>query len=101
MTVRELMDELRDLDPDAEVRFFHLRAVKEDGTGRVESYPALEVAQGEGEVTLSDFLTEGAVLFRVRKKGRRSGPSSRLLKSPEPGELDQPEAAGTPGRSCC
>ena len=41
MTVRELMAELQGLDPDAEVRFFHLRSVKEDGSGRVESYPVL------------------------------------------------------------
>ena len=44
MTVRELIAELRGLDPDSQVRFFHLRRVLADGTGRVDSYPVLAVA---------------------------------------------------------
>jgi hypothetical protein len=67
MTVRELIDELGEMDPDAEVRFFHLRRVRCDGTGRVESYPVLEVGEGDDQVTLSDFLTEGPCLYKVKE----------------------------------
>jgi hypothetical protein len=94
MTVRELMAELQGLDPDAEVRFFHLRAVKEDGSGRVESYPVLEVTQAEdAEVNLSDFLTEGPVLYRVREVDWEEQPA---LRGPEPDSDDEPGPSERP-----
>lgn len=67
MTVRELLTELQEMDPEAEVRFFHLRKVMKDGSGRVESYPVLDVSQGDDEITLSDFVCEGACLYKVRR----------------------------------
>jgi hypothetical protein len=67
MKVRELVAELQGLDPEAEVRFFHLRNVKEDGTGRVDSFRVVEVSKGDdGGVALSDFQAEDGCLYRVR-----------------------------------
>jgi hypothetical protein len=88
MTVRELVAELQRLDPEAEVRFFHLRRVRDDGSGRVDSYPVLEVAEGgDGEVTLSDFMVEdeGCALYKVT---RREWPEQPALKG-YPLELEQ------------
>src|SRR5262245_47575936 len=88
MTVRELIAELQGLDPDAEVRFFHLRRVLDDGSGRVDSYPVLEAAEGDdGEVTLSDFLVDGPALYRVR---RREWPEQPALGPYEPDEPEEP-----------
>jgi hypothetical protein len=86
VTVQELIDGLRKMDPGAQVRFFHLRRVREDGTGRVESYPVLEVGDADGEATLSDFLAEGPCLYKV-KEVEWEQPALRAV------ELDEAEAA--------
>jgi hypothetical protein len=96
MTVRELIAELRGLDPDAEVRFLHFSVVKEDGSGRVESYPVLDVAHaGDGAVDLSDFLTEGAVVYRVREVDWHEQPALKGLE-PEAEADDEPAPAEMP-----
>jgi hypothetical protein len=65
--VSELIDQLRQQNPDAEVRIYHLSRVGKNGMGHVFSFPVASVNAAGEQVTLNDFTAVEGSLWNVKE----------------------------------